>query len=137
MNFDSIIIVIFVCCLCFIIFQMFEFIQNYDYIIQFNKKYNNYEYVSSPSYNYIDKTIFDPNDIENNPDNKWRCVVSDSKWYGISKNGLVLENNKFAEWSLKTDCTDYIFRTLYLNYNNPCENNTNNNYCDIYKKYFN
>lgn len=135
MSFDLILIIIFVSCFCFILFQATEFIKNYDFIKKFNKKYNKYEFVSSPSYDYVDKSFFDPNDLETNPDLKWRCVLDNNNWYALSKKGLVTENDNFANWTDKTNCINYIFQNTFLTYNNPCEPISQNQYCKVYSKY--
>lgn len=136
MSLEFIFMIIFICCFCFIIFQLYELFLNYDYIVKFNDKYKKYEYYGTPSYNYVDKSKYDPNDNETNVDNKWRCYfeVTNSKWYGVSSLGLILENKAFGEWNEKNDCRNYIFSNFFLNYNNPCNESENNFYCEIYKK---
>lgn len=131
-----ILLIIFVCFFCFTLFQFIEFIQNYSYILEFNKKYNKYEYASSPSYNYVDPNIYDPNDNETNLDKKWRCVSENNYWYGISIQGMVIIDDKFGEWNNKFDCYSNIFNSYILNYTDPCVKNSSNNYCNIIKKHF-
>lgn len=136
--FNQIFLIIFLCSFCFLLFQCYEFIQNYDYIVQFNKKYDKYEFVASPSFSYIDKSLFDPNDEEVNVQNKWRCkLYTTNEWYAGSKLGLVLDSDqKYAHWNTELDCINFIFKNFYINYNNPCINSSNNQYCNIYN-YFN
>lgn len=118
------------------IFQLYEVYLNYDYIVKFNNKYKKYEYFGSPSYTYVDKSFYDPNDNETNVDKKWRCVYNNNKWYGLSILGLILQNEKYGEWDEKTECRNYIFNNFFLNYNNPCSAEDDTNYyCSIYKNY--
>ena len=133
MSFNLILIVFVVCCFSFIIFQIYEFVQNYDYIQNFNIKYKKYEFSATPSYNYVDKSYYDPNDSETNVNKKWRCKLSEALWYGVSKEyGLVIENGIYKSWSTELECINYIFSDFYLNYNNPCNISTNNTYCNIF-----
>lgn len=133
MSFNLILIVLVVCCFSFIIFQIYEFVQNYDYIQKFNAKYKKYEFSATPSYNYVDKSYYDPNDSETNINKKWTCKLSGSKWYGISKDyGLVIENSIYKSWSTELECINYIFSDFYLNYNNPCSISRDNTYCNIF-----
>lgn len=130
MTINLVFIIIFLCSFCFILFQCFEFVQNYDYIINFNKKYNKYEFLASPSFSYVDKSLVDPNDTELNVKKKWRCMVYNDKWYGVSNQGMVLKNNDYGIWDSSLECINYVFENYYINYNNPCSIGSNN-YCLI------
>lgn len=133
MSFNLILIVFVVCCFSFIIFQIYEFVQNYDYIQNFNNKYKKYEFSATPSYNYVDKSYYDPNDSETNINKKWTCKLYGGSWYAVSKDyGLVIENGIYKSWSTELECINYIFSDFYLNYNNPCNISTNNSYCNIF-----
>lgn len=133
MPFNLIIIIFVISCFAFIIVQCYEFIQNYNYIQNFNKKYSKYEFTASPSYNYVDKSYYDPNDVETDVKKKWVCKMEDNNWYGLSPSfGLILKNNDYASWQTELDCIDYIFSNFYLNYNNPCLISDKSNYCKIY-----
>lgn len=137
MDSKLIILVFFIVCFCFIIFQVYEFILNYDYIVNFNKIYNNYEYASSPSYNYIDYSEYDPNDIINNVEDKWKCISYKNSWYGLSKKGLVMFNNKLAAWNTELDCITYIFDQTTLRYNNMCGGTIINEFCNLQNNNYN
>jgi len=117
-------LVIFLIVFCFIIFQCYEFILNYDYIVNFNKRYKNYEYASSPSFNYTDLTIFDPNDNATKTSQKWKCVKNDNVWMAISEKGYVTVDRQIASWGLESECVNYIFDQSILGYINPCLDNS-------------
>lgn len=130
--FSNILIIIFVCCFSFIIFECYEFIQNYNYIISFNEKYEKFEFTASPSYTYIDRSLFDPNDRDTDLKMKWRCASYNSKWYAVSDVGLFLKNNDYGVWDTETDCISNLFSSYFVNYNNPCSVSTESTYCSIF-----
>lgn len=133
MPFNLILIVFVVCCFAFIIFQIYEFVQNYDYIQNFNTRYKKYEFSATPSYNYVDKSYYDPNDSETNINKKWTCKISGSSWYAIAKDyGMIIENGIYKSWPTELECITYIFSDFYLNYNNPCSISSDNTYCKIF-----
>lgn len=135
MPFNLIIIIFVISCFSFIILQCYEFVQNYNYILNFNKKYSKYEFSASPSYNYIDKSYYDPNDNIIDIGKKWSCKINKDKWYGVSSNyGLILNNGEYSTWATELECINYIFSNFYLNYNNPCEISQNSVYCDIFNE---
>lgn len=80
---------------CFIAFQMWYYIENYNYILQFNKLYSNLEYALSPSLNFIDSSYYDPNDSVLTTKDKWRCVLDKSSnyIYSISSFGFLSNNS--------------------------------------------
>lgn len=135
MNFELILILVFVVCFTISLFQCLEFIQNYDYIQKFNDRYNKYEYVFTPTYNYIDTSYFDPNDSESNVNLKWRCYLNDNKYYIVSQQGLGLNDNGIYESVDYMECINRIFTSYIIKYINPCDkDDTNNNiYCKIFK----
>lgn len=134
MPFNLILIIFVICCFAFIIIQCYEFIQNYDYIQKFNNKYSKYEFTSSPSYNYVDKSYYDPNDTETDINKKWKCKISGNSWYGVSTDyGLILDNANYKTWDTELECIDFIFSNFYLNYNNPCLISEDSMICKIYK----
>lgn len=135
MSFNLFLIIIFICCFSFLFFQCFEFIQNYDYIQNFNKKYSKYEFMASPSFAYIDKSYYDPNDNETDVKKKWRCLSSNNQWYGASTLGLLIENGGYKSWSSELDCIYYIFTNTYLNYNHPCKVSQNNEMCKLFTQF--
>ncbi|AAT99851.1 putative IMV entry/fusion membrane protein 3 [Diachasmimorpha longicaudata entomopoxvirus] len=116
-----VILVIFIITLCFSLFQFYEFYKNYDYILEFNDRYKKYEYVTTPGFNFIDKSIFDPNDEAKTKEEKWRCIQSDKVWSGISSRGFVNDGGHIAQWSNRETCLNYIFSHEILNYTNPCK----------------
>lgn len=81
MKFELILILVFVVCFTISLIQCINFIQNYDYIVKFNDQYSKYEYMFTPTYNYIDTNYFDPNDIESNINLKWRCYLTSGNYY--------------------------------------------------------
>lgn len=134
MDSKLIVLIFFIICFSFILFQSYEFIMNYDYILNFNNVYANYEYASSPSYNYTDYTIYDPNDLINNVEDKWKCVLyTNQTWVGVSKKGLVTIDDRIATWSDKMSCIKYIFDQTLLKYTDMCESNLTNSYCVFQK----
>lgn len=136
MNFELILILIFIVCFTISLFQCLEFIQNYDYITKFNDQYSKYEYIFTPTYNYIDTSYFDPNDTELNVNLKWRCYLQNNSYYIVSQRGLGLSNNGIYESSDLTECINTIFTTSIIKYIDPCNNDdkTNyNKYCNIFK----
>lgn len=134
MNLNLIFILIFLFCFCFISFQCLEFYQNYDYIQKFIEKYYKYEFESSPSYNYTDKTVIDPNDNITDYKKKWRCGYVDKYYQGFSEDGIVIVKDDFGKWELKIDCINYIFDTFYLNYLDPCADGISSKQCTAFKK---
>lgn len=134
MPFNLIIIIFVISCFAFLIIQCFEFIQNYNYIENFNKRYGKYEFTASPSYNYVDKSYYDPNDAETDINKKWSCKLSSNVWYGVAKSyGLVLKDSDYISWDTELDCIDFIFSNFYLNYNNPCLISETSKHCTIFK----
>lgn len=133
MNFDLVIIIIFVVCFTISLFQCIEFIQNYDYIQKFNDQYSKYEYIYTPVINYVDSTYFDPNDSETNVNLKWKCYNYNKIYYGVSQKGMIMKNNQFYSTDNYLDCINYIFSSYVINYLNPCNKDSDNNYCKIFK----
>lgn len=134
MDYKFLMIIISVVCICYLVFQFIEYIQNYDYISDYVDKYKNYEYSVSPYYTYIDVSLFDPNDYIYNKNDKWRCYLYNNNYYGLSSKGMVLKDNNFGIWNNLNDCIYFIFGNKYLNYIDPCINQTNN-FCQIFKSY--
>lgn len=135
MSFNLIIIVFVVACFSFIVLQCYEFVQNYNYILNFNKKYSKYEFSASPSYNYVDKSYYDPNDSTIDIEKKWYCKINAGKWYGVSPAyGLILNNGVYGNWTTEMDCINFIFSNFYLNYNNPCGISNSDKFCTIFNE---
>lgn len=132
MNFDLIIIIVFVVCFTISLFQCLEFIQNYDYIQKFNDQYSKYEYIYTPVINYVDSTYFDPNDSETNVNLKWRCYNNNKMYYGVSQKGMILKDNQIYSTDNYIDCINYIFSSYIINYLNPCNKDADNDYCKIF-----
>lgn len=134
MDSNTVIFLIFIIVSTFLLFQCFEFYQNYDYISLFNERYSKYEYVASPNYTYVDKTFYDPNDGESDVNNKWFCKEFNNSWYGVSpNNGLILLDGDYKKWLTENECQKYIFGSYYLNYNNPCNISNSLPACTIFK----
>jgi hypothetical protein len=133
MNFELILILIFVICFTVSIIQCFEFIQNYDYIVKFNDQYSKYEYITTPMYNYIDTNYFDPNDSETNINMKWRCYLAKGSYYIVSQRGLgINDDNNIYESPNLQECISKIFSNYVIKYINPCNENNTNKYCNIF-----
>lgn len=132
MRFKDILIVIFIISFCFCLMQCLEFIQNYDSIKEFNTKYSKYEYMATPSYSYIDKSVYDPNDSSLTSEEKWRCVLTDEGYAGMNNKGIVVIDGSFKIWNEITDCYEYIFTNPFLTYNNPCSVDQTNTYCGFW-----
>lgn len=132
MNFDLVIIIVFVVCFTISLFQCIEFIQNYDYIQKFNDQYSKYEYIYTPVINYVDSTYFDPNDSETNVNLKWKCYNTNKIYYGVSQKGMILKDNQIYSTNNYSDCINYIFSSYIINYLNPCNKDSDNNYCKIF-----
>lgn len=136
-----ILIIFFISCFCFMLFQLLEFIQNYDYIVNFNNKYSKYEFTSSPSVYYTDLSVFDPNDYN---DDKWKCVETNIGWFAISNKNITynpdkIDNVKLEEmckFENKLECYRHIFEENELNVNSLeffCNNSKSLNlpFCNI------
>lgn len=134
MNFELILILIFVICFTVSLIQCLEFVQNYDYIQKFNDQYSKYEYTFRPTFNYIDTTYFDPNDTEANVNLKWRCYLTNNYYYIVSQRGLGMgNNNDIYESKDNSDCINKIFTNYIIKYIDPCIDNKDNEYCNIFK----
>lgn len=127
-------IIISIVSFCFIVFQLYEFICNYEFIIDFNEKYKNYEFTSSPSYTYTDYSIFDPNDFANNTSQKWKCVqYYNNSYYALSEKGIIIKNGELNRFNDEMTCIDYIFSKTILNYQNPCVFDESGSLCTFLK----
>lgn len=134
MKFELILILVFVVCFTISLIQCINFIQNYDYIVKFNDQYSKYEYMFTPTYNYIDTNYFDPNDIESNINLKWRCYLTSGNYYILSQRGLGLNNdNNIYESTDLNDCINKIFTNYVIKYTDPCGDNQDNKYCKLFK----
>jgi hypothetical protein len=74
---------------CFLAFQFWYYIENYDYILKYNNTYSNLEYARSANINYDDRTVYDPNDNIFIVDEKWRCAENNRLFYALSEFGFL------------------------------------------------
>lgn len=126
-----VVLILFITTLCFSLFQFYEFYKNYDYILSFNTKYKKYEYVSTPGFDYIDKSVFDPNDDPQSTEKKWRCVQKKNQWYGVSEYGVVADDGDFTTWKSAEECMTFIFQNQNIEHVNPCVTSTVTGPCDV------
>lgn len=117
-----IILILVISSLCFLLFQLWYYYENYNYIQEFNNTYKKLEYSTSPNISYVDKSVKDPNDDKINQEDKFRCVLTDGLWYGIFNKGFISDVSTSIQGGFKTkiDCEDFVFsRSIYVIYN-PC-----------------
>ena len=136
--FKIFVIVISVSCFCFLLFQLWFFIENQEYIYLFNEKYSKLEYVASPNMYFIDKNVFDPNDSETDVNKKFRCGYSNTNhlYYGFSEDGFISKNSSYIDltWTNLTDCISDIFKTNTIIIYNPCINSETSTDCIMLKQ---
>lgn len=129
--FKLFIIIISVCCFCFILFQLWFFVENREYIYLFNQRYKNLEYVSSPNMFFIDKNVFDPNDTQTDPNKKFRCAQENGITYALSEDGFMSGNSSqiTLTWTNETDCVNTLFKTNNIVLYDPCAISQVSNNC--------
>ncbi|AAC97666.1 ORF MSV132 putative Amsacta moorei entomopoxvirus G4R homolog (vaccinia A28L), similar to SW:P29816 [Melanoplus sanguinipes entomopoxvirus] len=117
--------------LCFIIFQLWYYYENYDYIIKYNDAYGNLEYSQSANINYQDSTVYDPNDTEYDVNKKWRCALNNSIYYPVSEFGFMsTDSTKIGlTYTYLNDCLLNLFDTQVKIIYNPCSVSNTSNDC--------
>jgi hypothetical protein len=107
---------------CFLLFQLWFYIENYSYIVQFNETYKSLEFVNTSNINFIDTSVYDPNDSIFDVNYKWRCVEYNSLFYPISRYGFMSTDNISKNKSFKylKDCIIDMFDTRYPIVYDPC-----------------
>lgn len=120
---------------CFLMFQLWYYYENYEYIVEFNKTYRRLEYSSSPNISYVDKSVRDPNDNEFKTEEKSRCVLYNGSWFGIFGGGFIGDDSTSIGkgFNDKIDCIDNIFDIKIPIVYNPCIMK-NDNDCKLLKK---
>lgn len=108
---------------CFLLFQLWFYIENYSYILDFNEIYKKLEFTNTSNINFTDISIYDPNDSVFDVDYKWRCVLYDSKYYPISRYGFMSVDNvsKGKSFNYLKDCIIDMFDTRIPIIYNPCK----------------
>lgn len=108
--------------ICFLLFQLWFYIENFAYILDFNKIYKQLEFTNTSNINFTDTSIYDPNDNVFDVDYKWRCVLHNSKYYAISRYGFMSTDNVSIGKSFDylKDCIINMFDTRIFIIYNPC-----------------
>jgi hypothetical protein len=107
---------------CFLLFQLWFYIENYSYILDFNEIYKKLEFTNTSNINFTDISVYDPNDNVFDVDYKWRCVLYNSKYYPISRYGFMSIDNvsKGKSFDYLKDCIIDMFDTRIPIIYNPC-----------------
>lgn len=110
--------------ICFLLFQLWFYIENYAYILDFNEIYKKLEFTNSSNINFTDISIYDPNDNAFDVNYKWRCALydNDNKYYPVSKYGFMSTDNtsKGKKYNYLKDCIIDMFNTRIPIIYNPC-----------------
>jgi hypothetical protein len=130
-----VILVISTCVFCFMLFQLWFYIENREYIYEFNEKYSRLKYVSNPSMSFIDSSQFDPNDSEIEDKKKFRCEKDGEKYYALSIDGYVstISSSKTLSWNTEKECILDLFKDNKVILYNPCALN-NKDECEKLKQ---
>lgn len=114
-----------ICSFVFVLFQMYEYSNNYQSIINFIKNYKSLKYGTS-GYVNIDPNTSDPNDFVTDAKLKYRCVNKMNTYLILSVNGYYSTSvtSNTLVFSSITSCINYLFNTnsIKLIYN-PCITN--------------
>ncbi|CCU56418.1 IMV MP/virus entry (Cop-A28L) [Mythimna separata entomopoxvirus 'L'] len=115
-------IVIITSALCFLIFQLWYYGENYEYILRYNDTYSNLEYTRSANINFDDLTIYDPNDNIFNVREKWRCALNNNTYYAISDFGFLSTESTGINLTFTNyrDCIIDLFSRVIKVIYNPC-----------------
>lgn len=80
------------------------------------------EYTFDRKREYIDHTIFDPNDQLMQTKDKWRCVKRNF-WYQINKNGVVVNSEgDYLTFATERECARnlFLYNIKTRTYKDPC-----------------
>lgn len=125
-TFHLIMIIISFILLTIIINGLSDFYMNYDYIANFVNRYNKYIFYTYPSFYYVDKSKYDPNDDITNSNKKYRCFLSNGYYYAGNEDYIVVDNNKIEKKFINiNDCYSFIFNKSLLNVSPLCTNTSN------------
>lgn len=115
-----------------------DFYLNYDYITNFVNRYKKYIFFTYPSFYYIDRSKYDPNDNITEVNKKYRCFLSNGYYYAGNSEYIVVDNKKIEKnFTNINDCYEFIFNNSLLNVSPLCKNiTTENNICVQIKQTF-
>lgn len=135
MEFNIIIIILSTSALMFMLYQLWFFYENYDYIVEFNRTYRHLEYVRGPNLLYNDTTIYDPNNSVN-MDERFRCKYKNGKYFSVSKKGFISEdsNSLTLSWSDLKECIYYTFSNNVVIVYDACTLDPESDDCKLLKE---
>ncbi|CCU55473.1 IMV MP/virus entry (Cop-A28L) [Adoxophyes honmai entomopoxvirus 'L'] len=123
MNIIQVIVIILITAsLCFLIFQLWYYAENYEYVLRYNDSYSNLQYAKSTNINFDDLTVYDPNDNIFNVEEKWRCASSNNIFYAVSKFGFLSTESTGIHLTYNNyrDCILDLFSRIIKIIYNPC-----------------
>ncbi|CCU56096.1 IMV MP/virus entry (Cop-A28L) [Choristoneura rosaceana entomopoxvirus 'L'] len=116
------VIILITSALCFLIFQLWYYAENYEYILRYNDTYSNLEFTKSANINFDDLTIYDPNDNIFNVEEKWRCATNNNIFYALSTFGFLSTESTgiHLTYSNSRDCIIDLFSKIIKIVYDPC-----------------
>ncbi|NP_064968.2 viral replication protein A28-like [Betaentomopoxvirus amoorei] len=130
MNTVQILVVILITtALSFLVFQLWYYAENYEYILRYNDTYSNLQFARSANINFDDLTVFDPNDNVFNVEEKWRCASTNNNiFYAVSTFGFLSTESTGINltYTNSRDCIIDLFSRIIKIVYDPCTVETSN-----------